>query len=242
MAEVKKNIIWTFNEIKNELDNYYIFKEKMRINDFILKKIYEFLGKYIKASKVDYNSIALTFNKVYFWKNLLKSLIFFDAFYDMIGNSVIDVGCGAAPVSIAIAKLMENRRKKDLSFTLIDKSKNQLSIAKDITQILSINVEAYIEDFFDISYEKYSGLVIFSYFFCEQESDFLKRLFDNRDKFSEGFVFIDYEDNIAKIEKYFCENGDNRVHKVSLKYSVSPMLSELIYDTEVNVHGCFYRP
>ena len=43
MAEVKKNIIRTFNEIKNEIDNYYIFKGKMRINDFILKKHLNFI-------------------------------------------------------------------------------------------------------------------------------------------------------------------------------------------------------
>ena len=242
MADIKESIVCIFNEIKNELEDYYIFKEKMKVNDYLLKKFYKMWGKHIKASKFDYNSIALTFNKVYFWKNLLKSLIFFDIFYDLIGNSILDVGCGAAPASIAIAKLMKNRKREKLSFTLIDKSKNQISIAIDITQIMSIKVKSYIEDFFEMPYERYSELVIFSYFFCEQKSDFLEILFNNREKFSGGFVFIDYNDNIVKIEKYFRENGDNRIESVSLNYSVPSILSELIYDTEVNVHGCFYRP
>lgn len=242
MAEIKNSIICIFNEIKNELKDYYIFKEKMKINDYLLKIFYEICGKYMKASKLDYNPIALSFNKVYFWKNLLKSLIFFDIFFDLIGNSILDVGCGAAPASIAIAKLMKNRKERNLSFTLIDKSKNQLSIAKDITKIMSVKVKSYTEDFFEIPCEKSSELVIFSYFFCEQRKDFLKILFDNREKFSGGFVFIDYNDNIVKIEKYFRENGDNRIESISLNCSVPKVISELIYDTEVNVYGCFYRP
>lgn len=242
MAEIKNSIICIFNETKNELKDYYIFREKMKINDYLLRTFYEIYGKYMKASKLDYNPIALSFNKVYFWKNLLKSLIFFDSFFDLIGNSILDVGCGAAPASIAIAKLMKNRKEENLSFTLIDKSKNQLSIAKDITKIMSVKVKSYTEGFFEIPSEKCSELVIFSYFFCEQRKDFLKILFDNREKFSGGFVFIDYNDNIVKIEKYFRENGDNRIESISLNCSVPKVISELIYDTEVNVYGCFYRP
>lgn len=242
MADIKNSIICTFIEIKNDLEDYYIFKEKMKINDYLLKIFYKICGKYMKASKLDYNSIALSFNKVFFWKNLLKSLIFFDKFYDLIGNSILDVGCGAAPASIAIAKLTKNRKEKNVSFTLIDKSKNQLSFAKDITKIMSVKVEYYTEEFFELPYEKYSELVIFSYFFCEQRRDFLKILFDNREKFSGGFVFIDYNDNIVKIEKYFKENGENRIKSISLNCSVPKIISEIINDTEVNVYGCFYRP
>lgn len=242
MADIKSSIICIFNEIKNELEDYNIFEKKMNINDYLLKIVYKMWGKYVKASKFDYNLIASSFNKVYFWKNLLKSLIFFDEFYNLIDDAILDVGCGAAPTSIAIAKLMKNRKEENLSFSLIDKSKKQLSIAKDITQIMSITVKSYKEDFFEIPYEKCSELVIFSYFFCEQRKDFLKKLFDNREKFSGGFVFIDYNENIIKIEKYFKANGDNRIESVSLNYSVPKIISDLIYDTEVNIYGCFYRP
>ena len=242
MADINRYISCVFDEIRGELEEYYIFKEKIKINDYLLKIFYEMWGKYAKASKLDYNPIASSFNKVYFWKNLLKSLIFFDKFYDLIGNSILDVGCGAAPVSIAITKLIKKRKEENLSVSLIDKSKNQLRIAKDITQIMSINVKSYTEDFFEMPYENYSELVIFSYFFCEQRSDFLKILFNNRKKFSGGFAIIDYRDNIVKIEKYFRENGDNGIESVFLNYSVPKIISELIHDSEVNIYGCLYRP
>ena len=242
MAEIRESVLDVFNEIKKELNDYYIFKEKVKVKDYLLRKFYEILGRHIKSSNFDYNSVALTFNKVYFWKNLLKNLIFFDEFYDLIGDSILDVGCGAAPVSIAIAELMKHKEEKKNSFTLMDKSRNQLSVAKDITQLIDMKVESYIEGFFEITFEKHSELVVFSYFFCEQERDFLKRLFNNRENFSGGFVVIDYKDNVMKIEKYFRENGDNRIKAVSLNYSVPFTLSKLIYDTEVNVHACIYRP
>ena len=156
MADINRYISCVFDEIRGELEEYYIFKEKIKINDYLLKIFYEMWGKYAKASKLDYNPIASSFNKIYFWKNLLKSLIFFDKFYDLIGNSILDVGCGAAPVSIAITKLIKKRKEENLSVSLIDKSKNQLHIAKDITQIMSINVKSYTEDFFEMPYENYS--------------------------------------------------------------------------------------
>lgn len=242
MDIINKSIVRIFFEVKKELDYYYIFNEKKKINDYILKKIYTIWGKYLRTSMFDYNSIALSFNRVYYLKNLLKNLIFFDRYFNLIENSILDVGCGAAPASIAIAKLMKNRNTENISISLIDKSKNQLLIAKDIAQIMSIEVESYKESVFEIQSEKYNELVIFSYFFCEQKRNFLRILFDNREKFSGGFVIIDYHENIMKIEKYFTNNGENRMESVSLKYSVPKRVSELIYDSEVNVYGCFFRP
>lgn len=242
MDDIKESIVCIFIEIKKELEDYYIFNKKKSFNDYFLKIIYKLFGRHIKINKFCYNHIALTFNKVYFFKNLLKNIIFFDKYYNLIGDSILDVGCGAAPVSIAIARLVKNKKGENISISLIDRSKKQLSIAKDIAQVMSIKIKSYTEAFFDMKIEKYSELVVFSYFFCEQKKDFLKKLFDNREKFTGGFVVIDYNDNIMKIEKYFRDNGDSKIKSVFLSYSVPKILSEVIRDKEVNVYGCIYRP
>ena len=242
MNEIEESYVRMFGYIKKDLDNYYIFKEKKKFADYMLRIIYKIWGKYIITNKCNYNHIALSFNKVYFWKNLLKNLIFFDMYFDLIGDSILDVGCGAAPVSIAIAYLAKTKKKEGISFFLIDKSENQLNIARDLTRLMSIQIESYIEEFFNIKCERYSKLVIFSYFFCEQKKDFMEKLFNNRGKFTNGFVVIDHKDNIIKLKKYFKIYGDDNIEIVNFNYSVPSILTEFIHDKEVNVHGCFYRP
>lgn len=242
MSEIKESVLETFIGIKKELDSNNIFKENKKITEYLLRAIYKRWGQSLINDKLNYNFIALSFNKVYFWKNLLKSIVFFDLYFELIDDSILDVGCGAAPVSIAIASLAKNRKRGNISIFLIDKSKNQLSIAKDFTQAMSIEIESFTEGFFDIKHEKYSQLVIFSYFFCEQKKDFLKILFNNRKKFSKGFVVIDHKNNIIILEEYFKNNGDYNIESISVNYSIPDKLVDYVYDKEVNVYGCFYRP
>jgi len=241
MDDIKESIACLFIDIKEKIEDYYIFNEKKGFKECFLKTIYKLCGRYIKANMLSYNHIALEFNKVYFFKNLLKNIIFFEKYYYLIGDSILDVGCGAAPASIAIASLVKSKNGKDISISLIDRSKKQLSIAEDIAQIMSIKIKSCTEAFFDMKIKKYTELVVFSYFFCEQKKDFLKKLFDNREKFTGGFVIIDYDVNIMKVEKYFRDNGDNKIKYVFINYSVPKILSGVIYDKEVKVYGCIYR-
>ena len=90
--------------------------------------------------------------------------------------------------------------------------------------------------------ERFNELVVFSYFFCEQKRDFIKKLFINRRKFIKGFVVIDYKYNIMKIKQYFYDNGDKDIESVFLDFLVPPILFEFIHDREISVNGCFYRP
>ena len=94
----------------------------------------------------------------------------------------------------------------------------------------------------EIKNKKYAQLVVFSYFFCEQKKDFLMLLFNNRDKFSGGFVVLDYKENIAVIKKYFTDHGDYNIESVNMNYKIPDSLFEFIHEKEVNVYGCYYRP
>lgn len=242
MDIIEESVVHMFMEVTRELSDYYVFKKRKKVSDYLLKIIYKVWGEHIKSNVIDYNYVAIAFNKVYFWKNLLKNMIFFDRYYYLIGENVLDVGCGAAPASVAIANVVRCRKGKNISFHLLERSKNQLFIAKDVACIMNIEIKSYMKSYFDIGREKFKELVVFSYFICEQKHDFIKKLFDNRRNFIKGFVVIDYKYNILKIKKYFNDNGDNDIESVFLKFLVPETLSEFIHDKEINVYGCFYRP
>jgi hypothetical protein len=237
-----EDIVSIFCEVKNILENSDFFVKKNKITVYLLRTFYKLWGRHIKNYNIDYNIFASEFNKNYFWKNFLKSLLFFNKNYNWIGNSILDIGCGAAPVSIAVASLVKAREKKKILLYLVDKSERQLDIARTFLNILEIDAYEYVEGIFEIKNKKYAQLVVFSYFFCEQKKDFLMLLFNNRDKFSGGFVVLDYKENIAVIKKYFTDHGDYNIESVNMNYKIPDSLFEFIHEKEVNVYGCYYRP
>lgn len=236
-----EDIINLFGEIKRNIEDYQIFKEKKIVGDFLLKKYYKIFGKYIKGQVTNYNHIAPYFNRTYFWKNLLKNIIFFNEYFELVEDGIVDVGCGAAPASIAILSLTRVKGKKESSLYLIDKSTRQLEIAKDLLKIISPQLEIYQEKKFCIREHKYDKLVVFSYFFCEQGKDFLEMLYKNRKNFSKGFVVIDYKSNVIKIKDYFDKNNDNNVECVFLSQIIPENMLNNVYAEEVKVYGCIYR-
>lgn len=242
MKDIEEPIITIFLNVKRTLSSYYLFREKKTFKDILLKICYKAFGRYIKNNNINYDCLALQFNKIYFWKNFIKCLLFFNKYNDIINDSILDVGCGAAPASIAFSSLMSNKERINVSISLIDKSKKQLMTAQSFLNYMSIQTRTFIESSFKIRYENYDELVVFSYFFCEQDKNFLNELFENRKKFYCGFVVIDYLENIEKIYKYFKDNGDNNIEFSILHYAVPPIISKTICEKEVNVYGCYYKP
>ena len=240
MECINNDIITIFFETKNALCSHSPFKLKKRCGDYLIKFKYKIWGKHIKNNKKEYN--ALIFNRVYFWKNFLKNLLFFDKHFFLINEKVLDVGCGAASASIAIACLVSYKNEKRINISLIDKSKRQLSIAQTFINVLSYKIESLQEGVFKFGKESYKELVVFSYFFCEQYQEFLKLLYDNRKKFTYGFVIIDYQENIELIKNYFYISGDKNIKVSYSSYSLPKVLKDIIHEKEVNVYGCYYQP
>jgi hypothetical protein len=73
MADINRYISCVFDEIRGELEEYYIFKEKIKINDYLLKIFYEMWGKYAKASVPSSQFLEFTF--------LSNSVIFYEKRY-----------------------------------------------------------------------------------------------------------------------------------------------------------------
>lgn len=242
---IDKSIIRIFEDIKKKLYQSNFFKDGQSVIDYLIKIIYKYFGKYIKNS-MDYNLLATTFNRNYFWKNLLKCLLFFDYIYESDGaieEEILDVGCGGAPASIAISFLRSTKAEKKTKVKIIDKSKRQIDIAMCFLEILSIDINSYTNDLFMLEDRKYNELVVFSYFICEQNRKFVELLYDNRINFLKGFVVIDYRRTIEGIRKYFDNDGeDSTLEVINLQYILPNSLIKTIHEKEVNIYGCIYRP
>jgi len=236
------SIAYTFKQITTQLDHYFLFQKKQRLSYHFIKMLYKLFGSHINTKYLNYDRIAPSFNQVYFKKNLLKNLIYFNHHLALTQNGIIDVGCGAAPASIAIASLLNNNGFIVPIIKLIDKSQFQLNIANELTKLLSIKIQSFCKRSFEVENKTYNELVVFSYFFCEQKKIFLQQLFNNRHNFNNGFVIIDYYKNIKEIENYFIINGDNKIKCDCFHYSLPDNILNGMHLKEIYVYGCHYRP
>lgn len=239
MHNIETEVEDIFLYIRAKLYGHTIFKKENAFCNFLVKLVYKIYGKHFKNS-LDYNYFAHHFNNTFFLKNLLKSLLFFYDNSILIENHIIDIGCGAAPSSIAIANIALKKYNDRIKVDLIDKSSVQLCLAKEFLNVLDIKSNSYT-NFFDFNNESFEGLVVFSYFLCEQNSTFIEELYNCIDKFKYGFVVIDYKENINKLEKYFFKNNQ-KINIHFLHYNLSQTLSEILNESEIHVYGCYYKP
>lgn len=213
---------------------------KKKIRDYLFRRIYQKWGIYIKNC-INYNFFAFCFNRTYFWKNYLKNLLFFNENNFLLGKNILDVGCGAAPASIAVISLLTMAEKKQINVNLVDKSKRQIYIAKKLLNEMCINIESCKTCYFQFDTEVFNELVIFSYFICEQKENFIELLFINREKFPYGFVVIDYYENIKRIKKYFDEHNEKNIKVTIIKNRLTKEIMDYIGEDKVEVYGCYYQ-
>lgn len=239
MTQMSARVVELFNQIHIQIDEKNYFGQRT-IGDVFLKAVYKYWGKYIK-NYVNYNYFAYCFNRTYFWKNLLKNLLFFDRYDFLVKDKILDVGSGAAIASVAIGNLIYEKENRKLKISLIDKSKKQLCIAKKFLEDMPVELISSKVNSFEFTQQVYDELVIFSYFVCEQKKTFIKELFLNRNKLRGGFVIIDYRENIEFIASYFKEYGDKNLKTVHMKYEIPENLESCIGEKIIKIYGCYYR-
>lgn len=230
-----------FMEVRNVLQCSEIFRKDDRIHDGILWIKYKTLGKHLKRI-ADYDRSAASFGRVYFWKNFLKCLVFFSDNYHLLGKHIYDIGCGAAPASIAIVQLVSHKEKRKIAVSLIDKSPVQLKIAKSFMESLSFSIDSSKKEPFDWGYIRDDGIAVFSYFVCEQSESFIEDLYENKERFKSGFVIIDYKKNIEQIDRFFRLHNDSHIRVKNYNVILPTEIANIIGEKEVHVYGCYYKP
>ena len=224
------------------LSGHPLFALKDGLLDRLVRALYRRFGRRVRGGKLYYNLLADPFNKVFFWKNLFKCILFFGTHPELTEYGICDIGCGAGPASIAVTQIRRDAGLVDVSLRLVDHSSQQLSLARDLMHMMGAQVVCLTRDFSRWKMKRTKGLAVFSYSFCEQQDGFLKVLFMNRRQFSEGFAVIDYEENLQKIAEYFRVRGEDEVYSESITVELDESLAEIIGNKEVTVHACYYRP
>ena len=152
---------------------------------------------------IDYENQALAFNKAYFFKNLYKTLVVLEnASVDFSTHrylSLIDVGAGAGTFTIAWHAIFG---ALEYPVTLLDKSTEQLAIAKRILDILKIDKTCFKTEYFIPTSITDVNFRLFSYWFCEQpdlvfasENTYFKNIL------GANGIILDYSEVISKISK-----------------------------------------
>lgn len=212
-------------------------------SDSLVKIVYKHLGLCIKKY-LNYNFFALPFNRNFFLKNFLKNLVLYDFLnesgYDF-ADCILDVGCGAAPASIALSMLLAKEQEKNLQVNLLDKSYQQLNLALALFRELSIEVCSCSREAFHFTGQGYNQLVLFSYFICEQETSFIKYLYENRDSFKYGCIILDYKYVIDRIKRTFEQHGDYRIKTVCLSMPLQGRVADMLLEKEVKIYGCYFK-
>lgn len=224
------------------LSGYPLFALGDGLLDRLVRRLYMRFGRSIRGGRLYYDLLGDSFNKVFFWKNLLKCMLFFGLHPELAGCRIYDIGCGAGPASIAVTQMRRDAGLMDVSITLVDRSSRQLILAEELMDVMGAQAVSLERDFSRWKMKRTRGLAVFSYSFCEQPDSFLKVLFKNRRQLSKGFAVIDYEENVHKIAEYFEARGDFGVCVESITAELDETMAEIIGNAEVTVHACYYRP
>lgn len=240
---MKKILVVLFQNMANLLFEDKKWTAKSNFN-YLVKIAYKRLGMFIKKF-LNYNLFALSFNQEFFLKNFLKNLLLFDFLHDSgydLAKDILDVGCGAAPASIALSVLAFEKDSQEnfLSINLLDKSWQQLELAKTFCKELSINLDSCQKSVFRFSEQEYDELVVFSYFVCEQERSFIKSLYEHRNLFKRGFIILDYKYIIERIGKIFGQYEGEGIHIVHLHVPLPESVSNILQEKEVKIYGCYF--
>lgn len=224
--------------LKNELINRTCVNTPI---NFIYKRFGRYINRYL-----DYNFLAKAFNQEFFFKNFLKNLLFFDhlnGLEHIYKSGLVDIGCGAAPASIAFYMLYQQKfgSKNIPKIRLVDKSYRQLELARHFCKKLGVSIQKSNKEVFHVNEKTVDEVAHFSYFICEQERQFIKELYLHRNNLKNGFSVIDYKYVVDRIKNMFEKNGDYGVRVYNLRVQLPPKVRELLNEREIIIYGCYYE-
>lgn len=188
---------------------------------------------------IDYDRYALGFNRAYFFKNLYKCLTVLSHTQLDLPQvaSILDIGAGGGVFSTAWRLLFPSSPVRTL---LIDKSPQQLRIAKHVTAALQLpsvtcRVGVYPEDF-----ECFEGLRLFSYWFCEQIPGSGDAILPQSEAWlGEQNLIIDYEDVLSDVIRILPREAVYEIRPLTVYPPLS--LHPLFNDDHFSASSLFVR-
>ena len=242
--EFDRRCVPIYEDILAVFNHYQVSTKKTWVNAAI-RILYRRFGKSI-SKNWNYDFFADTFNQEFFLKNFLKNLFLLDFMFKsghIFKSDIIDVGCGAAPASIAYYKFLQTIYQNTFvpHVELIDKSYRQLQIAQYFCKIIPIEIRSTHRSEFQFDTDFGNSMVIFSYFICEQERGFIKSLYNYKRNFKHGFFVVDYEYIVDRIKNIFESNGDKGIHLANFHVNLPCSMSDRTNNGEIYVCGCYYE-
>lgn len=217
---------------------------RRNLANILIRKLYKRHGIHIKQL-LNYDLIALVFNQEYFIKNYTKNLLLLtliqEAGYDLKGD-LFDVGCGATPGGIAFSHYLKLLGQASPNIMLLDKSKSQLKLAKRFCSQNNVKIKKIFRHPFSFTQKQYDSLVLFSYFICEQDHSFITKLLYNREIFKNGFIVLDYQKTIEKIEHVSHYYDNCSIQHFYYRFVLPLSLRNILREKELLVSGCYYKP
>jgi hypothetical protein len=247
MLLLEEELSKTYMDLVNTIIKSKVLSKKKIFIDNLLRILYKNFGKWIKIRGI-YNILSQSFNRTYFYKNLLKNVISFYYLRDhdfFIDYEITDIGCGAAPSAIAYYYLRnqyEGFSQTKATANIVDCSEHQLRIASVLLSFFNIETRKSNCNYKIDGTSCYAHKVFFSYFMCEQNKNFIKGLMKYHSNFSKGFVLIDYKSNIKKLEKRLLANETGEFISWDLTYQLDEEIAELIGEDNINVCGGYFKP
>jgi hypothetical protein len=176
---------------------------------------------------LDYDEHALAFNRAYFLRNYLKSLVYLRSLPSRVNSrlaSTIDIGGGAGPFSFAVKTELP-----DITTTLLDSSAEQVRIARFLSDFVGLRHiwRSSITDVFQASF----GLTptrLFSYWLCENYTTFNTVPMMRPRLFGRLSVVIDYPEVVMHEVAVARDLGYRATHFILGENYVCSRLAEMI--------------
>ncbi|MCL2810946.1 MAG: hypothetical protein FWD25_03545 [Clostridia bacterium] len=208
---------------------------------YVIKAAYKCFGKALRPRYEE--RLSKHFNKRYYYKNMLKSLISLWYLEDLgvlrKNEHVIDVGCGGSPSILAY--MIVQKKEKPLNAELIDKSNCQIAIAE---KLLGNNCEitTHVHDFsFEKSNFTNNSFVIMSYFLCEQSKHKIKNIVEHLEFGENDTLVIDYRKNIEKLHKKLRIPKQKKLYTWSLRTALPFDITLAAGEGSIHVSGLYVK-
>ncbi len=215
---------------------YYKYLKFFNPNDKKSLLFKEYIEKfYTLKQNLNYEEIFMEYNNAFFFRNLLKCIISINYLKNNLSiaySNIIDLGSGVGTASIAIDELYGNF---DFKFKLIDKSKKQISLAKDLNKgranFTFLNKDESIEK---ILANENNSLILASYYFCEQNDFNLENI-----RFSSNsLLVIDYEVTINVILEQI---PDCEVVRIKFAIKLPNKISLILQQDELKINALYIK-